>query len=737
MQKGLTTTQLKIIAIIAMVIDHTAWGFVEMFSPLGQIMHVIGRLTIPIMCFFIAEGYRKTSDLNKYIHRMVLFSILTIVPFYLFFGEEYGYRQNFFFDLLLALLVLVVVDNKDIKKGLRVVITVALFAISLAVGGWPVFPMVLVLIFYYVKDFKKQAIIFSSAVVFLVVFMSVTIYFNDVLHFYDPEWRWYQWMYFLGFLLALPLLRLYNGEKGKYPFGRYFFFLFYPGHFLFLYSIKLIMAGNIKAVYLGLHVLVLFIIMIFIYMLTIQKPSRAVNVTILMAVGGLIYTFGFILEVLTGDFMMAYAGTIVEYFGECILLLGFLWFTSEFCKVRVSKTIYALMLILGTGIVYLVATAYDNKFFYKNMGMNYDGPFPRIDLEYGWGFYLFDVYAAIICGIVIFNCVRLIRTNEELPKKRGINLLLAICSPWIAFLIKLTGLTGGYEISSIGALFAIGLIYRAIMKYDFFGSVELASESVIHKFGDGILVVDETMKIQYFNVSMHEMMPALEEGKSVKDYPDIFGILRDEIDTLEIYDKKYHFTVTPLTQKDYLRGYMISSKDMTDHYLRLEQAEKISQRDSLTGLYNRIYFTKLYKEHRDNGGMGCVLMFDLDNFKGVNDSLGHEAGDKILCIVADTLRGISADIHIPCRLGGDEFILYIKDEINRKRIENYCELLIESFARRLEEAGYKNKTSLSIGGRIVDFECENSMEDFAEIYRNADEMLYEAKNSGKATYRIK
>ena len=65
--KGLDRTQLKLIAICAMVVDHAAWGFVEFMSPLGQVMHVIGRFTLPIMCFFVAEGFRKTSDRNGYI----------------------------------------------------------------------------------------------------------------------------------------------------------------------------------------------------------------------------------------------------------------------------------------------------------------------------------------------------------------------------------------------------------------------------------------------------------------------------------------------------------------------------------------------------------------------------------------------------------------------------------------------------------------------------------------------
>ena len=92
--KGLDRTQLKLIAICAMVCDHVAWGFVEFMTPLGQVMHVIGRLTIPIMCFFVAEGFRHTSSRSGYIKRMALFAVVAMLPFYLFFGELYEYRQN-------------------------------------------------------------------------------------------------------------------------------------------------------------------------------------------------------------------------------------------------------------------------------------------------------------------------------------------------------------------------------------------------------------------------------------------------------------------------------------------------------------------------------------------------------------------------------------------------------------------------------------------------------------------
>ena len=69
-QRGLSAHTLKIIAIIAMTIDHIAWAFVDACSAAGILMHLVGRLTAPIMCFFIAEGYAHTRNANRYALRL-------------------------------------------------------------------------------------------------------------------------------------------------------------------------------------------------------------------------------------------------------------------------------------------------------------------------------------------------------------------------------------------------------------------------------------------------------------------------------------------------------------------------------------------------------------------------------------------------------------------------------------------------------------------------------------------
>jgi hypothetical protein len=84
--KGLSGSALKIIAVIAMTIDHAAWllfpGFVA--EPVPIIMHVIGRITAPVMMFFISEGYRYTRDRKKYLERLLIFAVISHIPYAMF-----------------------------------------------------------------------------------------------------------------------------------------------------------------------------------------------------------------------------------------------------------------------------------------------------------------------------------------------------------------------------------------------------------------------------------------------------------------------------------------------------------------------------------------------------------------------------------------------------------------------------------------------------------------------------
>lgn len=237
--KPLSASALKYFAIIAMLIDHIAWCFVDTYSVLGQIMHIIGRLTAPIMCYFIAEGYHYTRNVKKYALRLFVFALLSWFPFvYMESGQlPVGFvngqlivnpYQGVIYTLLLGLLALITVHSQlRIVLKVFVIFAICLFSLN---GDWPLFAVVWILLFdKYRGDFKKQAVAFAVSSVLLEFLLFVVIIGSPIT---DNLFQ-------LGVLLALIPLYLYNGQKGSGgKFNKWFFYIFYPAHLLILGIIK-------------------------------------------------------------------------------------------------------------------------------------------------------------------------------------------------------------------------------------------------------------------------------------------------------------------------------------------------------------------------------------------------------------------------------------------------------------------------------------------------------------------
>lgn len=255
MEKGLTATHIKIIAVIAMICDHVAWAALDFFTPLAQIMHVLGRLTIPIMCFFVAEGFRHTSNIMKYMVRMIAFWIISIYPFHRFFGEMYGMRQNIIFDLFLGLFMLTVLENMHFRKVWKVILCIATFIVSAWIGGWPIVPILFILIFYYCDSFKKKVLGIAGVTVMLQISLILFAFLNQSYGLADVNWVWYEKLYLLGFVLALPVLRLYNGKLGSKNHFKYFFYVIYPLHFLILNVIFRVREIDLYQCYIYIYIL--------------------------------------------------------------------------------------------------------------------------------------------------------------------------------------------------------------------------------------------------------------------------------------------------------------------------------------------------------------------------------------------------------------------------------------------------------------------------------------------------
>lgn len=235
----LNRNQIKYIVIIAMLIDHLAWGFVDAVNlPLGSWMHLIGRLTGPTMAYFVGEGYSYTKDVGKYQKRLALFALISWPAFVYFeFGSLFlplknGMRllnplQSVIYTLFLGLTAIRVWESPRMKKPVKIICIILLCLLS-CIGDWPVSD-VLGCLFVHIYRNRPKAKWTAFTLTFL-VFSALVIVFTSF------RFSWYQ----LGVLLVpLMLTFLYNGQSGsKAKIHKWFFYLFYPGHLAALGLLK-------------------------------------------------------------------------------------------------------------------------------------------------------------------------------------------------------------------------------------------------------------------------------------------------------------------------------------------------------------------------------------------------------------------------------------------------------------------------------------------------------------------
>lgn len=168
---------------------------------------------------------------------------------------------------------------------------------------------------------------------------------------------------------------------------------------------------------------------------------------------------------------------------------------------------------------------------------------------------------------------------------------------------------------------------------------------------------------------------------------------------------------------------------------KTKEVEKITAKsytDALTGLWNREYTEMKVNEILSNGSDGTLLMIDLDNFKAINDNYGHQEGDRVLCMFADTLREFSSEDDVICRIGGDEFVAFLTNKTERLEISDIASKMISSLNQRIQAMKYDVKTSVSIGISIANVDGE----EFSKLYSCGDKALYYVKNNGKNAYRF-
>lgn len=165
--------------------------------------------------------------------------------------------------------------------------------------------------------------------------------------------------------------------------------------------------------------------------------------------------------------------------------------------------------------------------------------------------------------------------------------------------------------------------------------------------------------------------------------------------------------------------------------MALNEYTSLSRTDQLTGLYNKSTIEAFCKQIMEEPDHGCAfIIIDLDDFKSINDTYGHDTGDAVLISVGQTIKDCFRDSDLVGRFGGDEFIV----------IMDRCEDLATIISRVTKII--KSVSTLSFHQKELSVQCSAGItlkkepDSFTAIFKRSDQALYEAKKSGKGQYRI-
>jgi diguanylate cyclase (GGDEF)-like protein/PAS domain S-box-containing protein len=271
----------------------------------------------------------------------------------------------------------------------------------------------------------------------------------------------------------------------------------------------------------------------------------------------------------------------------------------------------------------------------------------------------------------------------------------------------------------------------------------------------GITLSDISGKIIYSNpaeAEIHGYTPEELIGKEANQFAPLshrkpftleeinnMGLLKRESMNIRKNGEEFPVQLTSLAVRcsdGRCLGIVTTCEDITSRKESEKKIHRLAYYDPLTGLPNRgMFIDRLHQAlafaHREERKV-CLVFLDLDNFKDVNDTYGHDFGDKLLREVSERLNGTMREADTLARLGGDEFVVVLSSIISQENTANAAQRLMSVFTNPFLIDGKKIYCSVSIGIAIY----PDDGGDTESLLKCADAAMYHAKDDGKAQYRF-
>ncbi|MBB3110787.1 diguanylate cyclase (GGDEF)-like protein/PAS domain S-box-containing protein [Paenibacillus phyllosphaerae] len=489
-----------------------------------------------------------------------------------------------------------------------------------------------------------------------------------------------------------------------------------------------------------------------VYAYSIKSTFSGIRSFMWMSIFAAIYTFSYAFELTSSTVEEALRWTKAEYIGmpfiaPCCVLLTLQYVGLE--KYVTRRTVPFFFVIPAITLLMVMTNEY-HHLFYSSFYARPDAPTLLVDIEIGlW----YIVHGSYTFGCLLFGGIMLIRhwpRTKSAYRPQLAVMILGQYIPMTAAFLYLIGLTP-YGMDPVPVTISVTntLYIWAIRTSGMLTVVPVARSAIFESMRDGVVVLDPHDRIADYNQAALRMMPQLGPeaiGQPVEHLALPIPSIMEQLRKSELRlpwrradgeECLYQIHASPVFKGDnQSAGLAIVFMDITEAARMHQELRHLATTDGLTQIMNRTYFMhcaqELLLKTRQTEQPFAIILFDIDHFKSVNDTYGHDTGDAALRHVVSVCNRFIAEGQLFARYGGEEFVIGLPQSAVADA---------EAFAERVRAAIAASPLVMRDGELAITASFGvatpgSGQDTLAAMLSRADEALYAAKRGGRNTVKL-
>jgi diguanylate cyclase (GGDEF)-like protein/PAS domain S-box-containing protein len=483
-----------------------------------------------------------------------------------------------------------------------------------------------------------------------------------------------------------------------------------------------------------------------------RRSIKAVLPIIGILISILFWSVGYLLEYTSTDLSTKLFTYNIQYLGIASIPIMFLWFTLKYTRRDnwMNTRRLLLLLIIPIITILMVWTKDFHSMMYSNVTLAGDNTFSYVKADYGPWFWIFFAYDYLLVMVSVVLLIVKLFSYPRLYLHQVISIVIIIGAPITASLLyvfRAVPVLPYVDWSAPAfAISAIGMTY-AIFRQRLLDILPVARDSAIEMLNDGYIVLDEQDCILDLNRTMQTIIGMPAADLIGKPLPDIIlkqlnlntsQAAKNEV-SLAVQGELRYYRVhaSPLKKTpEKKEGCILLFYDITENKQFEQKLTAMATHDYLTGLPNRILLEDRFEvalaRAKRNSNKFAVMICDIDDFKNVNDTLGHITGDKLLKSITTRLNKTMRGGDTLARAGGDEFVILLSEISTEEETVTVARRIETAFNKPFTIDANEIYTSFSIGIAIYP---DNGKKIWA-LLNKADSAMYRVKNKGGKGYYI-